>query len=184
MEQIPYHEFQVFQLTKRHNLIPFNSISVELNDFLVNDALRDQENMMSKTYLCFWKESFVGFMTLLADTIEVRVIPESEGVVGCPYSKYPAIKIGRFAVDRNYERRGIGSFLLKAAIGKTIALSKEIGCRYITVDSKPDSIDFYKKHEFKLVESCENKDFPKMYLNMHPIISKLQPKQTLEQFEK
>lgn len=185
MAQFPYQdELQIFPLTERYKLVSFNSKSEELNDFLINNALKDQQNMMSTTYLCYWKETLVGFTTLLTDTIEVKVIPEIDGVAGCPYKKYPAIKIGRFAVDRKFERNGIGSFLLKAAIGRAIALSKEIGCRYITVDSKHDSIVFYKKHEFKVVESYKDNEYPKMYLNMHPVITKMQPKQTLEQFEK
>jgi GNAT superfamily N-acetyltransferase len=183
MAQIPYSELQIVLLTERHGLTSFNSASADLDEFLKNDSLRDQENMISKTYLCFWKEDLVGFVTLLADTIAVQSIHESEGVGDYKYTKYPAIKIGRIAVDRNSERMGIGRFILLAAIGKAVSISKEIGCRYITVDSKRDSIDFYKKHNFKEVEGYRNNEFPKMYLNMYPIIASMKPKESLEGFE-
>lgn len=159
-----------------HKLTSFDSASDELNDFLKNDALRDQENMISRTYLCFWTEKLVGFITLLADTLEVQAVHENDGVDGYRYYKYPAIKIGRIAVDRVFERKGIGRFLLLAAIGKAIAISNEIGCRYITLDSKPESVGFYEKHDFKLVKKYKHADFPKMYLNMHSIISMLKAK--------
>ena len=183
MAQIPYNELQIVPLTERDRLPSFNSISAELNEFLINDALEDQENMISKTYLSIWKENLVGFVTLLTDTIGVQLIHESEGVDGYQYTKYPAIKIGRIAVDKNNERMGVGRFLLLAAIGKSISISKEIGCRYITVDSKRNSIGFYKKHNFKEIEGYGNSDFPKMYLNMYPIITGIKPKESLEEFE-
>ena len=183
MTQVPYSDLQIFPLTEKYELSSFNSVSAELNDFLINDALEDQENMISRTYLVFWKENFVGFVTLIADTIGVQLIHESERVDGYEYTKYPAIKIGRFAVDRSYERMGIGRFLLLASIGKAISISKEIGCRYITVDSKRGSIDFYKKHNFMEVEGHGSDDFPKLYLNMYPIITGIKPKESLEGFE-
>ncbi|NJD51330.1 MAG: GNAT family N-acetyltransferase [Candidatus Methanoperedens sp.] len=183
MAQIPHDELQIFPLTQRYRLSSFNSTSSELNEFLTNDALEDQENMISRTYLCFWRETLVGYITLLADTIGVQSIDEDERVVDYQYTKYPAIKIGRVAVGRSFERIGIGRFLLLAAIGKSISISKEIGCRYITVDSKVNSIDFYKKHNFKEVEGYSSSEFPKMYLNMYPIYASIKPKESLEEFE-
>ncbi len=63
--------------------------------------------MLSRTYLCFWKENLVGFVTLLADTITVQSIHESERVVDYPYHKYPAVKIGRIATKESLEKMGI-----------------------------------------------------------------------------
>ncbi len=88
----------------------------------------------------------------------------------------------RLAVDGEFERKGIGRFLLLAAMGIAIEVSSKIGCRYITVDSKSESTGFYEKHGFKMVEKYRHSDFPKMYLNMYPIIEKMQPKETLGEF--
>jgi GNAT superfamily N-acetyltransferase len=176
MPQIPDVELQILSLTKKHALASFNSTSAELNEFLINNAIADQGNMLSRTYLCFWRETLVGFITLLADTIGAQSIHESEGVCGYHYTKYPAIKIGRIAVDKNFERRGIGRFLLLAAVGKTLSISKEIGCRYITVDSKHNSRSFYTYYNFMEVNGYTNSEFPKMYLNMYPIVAAINPK--------
>ena len=183
MAQIPHDELKIVSLHKRDKLTSFKSISSELNDFLKNDALKDQESMLSKTYLCFWKENLAGFVTLLADTIGVESIHESECVSTYQYKKYPAVKIGRIATADSLERMGIGRFMLLFAIGKSVYISKEIGCRYITVDSKLESIDFYKKLHFKSVAGCSSSDFPKMYLNMHPIIKKMEPKESFADFK-
>lgn len=121
----------------------FCSASEDLNDFLKNEALNSQESLLSRTFLCFWRGHLTGFLTLVADTIEVRSIDEDDGVNGYPYQKYPAVKIARLAVDKRFERQGIGRFLLLAAVGKVNQISKDIGCRYITLDAKRESFGFY-----------------------------------------
>lgn len=73
--------------------------------------------------------------------------------------------------------------MLLAAIGKAISVSNDIGCRYITVDSKPGSIGFYEKHGFKMVEKYRHSEFPKMYLNMYPIVAMIRARESLKQFE-
>lgn len=184
MEKILYGELQNVPLNKRFNLTSFESANADLNDFLKNDALVDQEWMVSKTYLCCWKKSIAGYITLVTDTLEVKVVDEKDGIKGYPYHKYPCVRIARLAVDKTFERRGIGRFLMLAAIGMAIDVSSKIGCRYITVDSKPESVGFYEKHGFKLIDKYKDSDFPKMYLNMYSIIEKMQPNESLEEFER
>jgi len=78
----------------------------------------------------------------------------------------------------------IGRFILLAAIGIAIDVSNKVGCRYITVDSKPESIGFYQKNNFKLIKQYMHNDFPKMYLNMYPIIEMMQQEENRNQFDK
>lgn len=168
---IPDSELHTITLNKNHNLSSFSCLSQELNDFLKNDALNDQTNMISRTSLCLWKDELVGFFTLIADTIEAKAV--IDGIEHYEYRKYPGVKIARLAVDSRFERRGIGTYLLLAAIGKTLSVCESIGCRYILVDSKKNSIGFYQKNEFKLVEKYKNREFIPMYLNMQPIIAEI-----------
>jgi len=106
--------------------------------------------MISRTYLCCLNKSITGFFTIVADTIEVQAIDEADGVDVYPYHKYPSIKIARLAADETCERQGFDRFLVLAAIGLALALSVSeiIGCRYLTVDSKPGSMSFYERPGF------------------------------------
>ena len=153
MADIAEEDLSILPLTDRSHLEVFSSTNEDLNDFLKNGALKSQENLLSRTFLCFYKGSIAGFLTLVTDTIEVKSVDESDGVDGYPYQKYPAIKIARLAVDKRYERQGIGRFLLLAAIGKVYQISKDIGCRYITIDSKRESMPFYEKFGFKPIRN-------------------------------
>ena len=79
------------------------------------------------------------------------------------------------AVDKKYERKGVGRFLLLIAVGKALKISDEVGCRFITVDSKRESIEFYQKHGFKLVKKHEKQNFPTLYLDIMSIIKEMKP---------
>lgn len=184
MEQIPYAELRIVPLTKRYNLASFKSTNSDLNDFLKNDALRYQEDMASRTHLCCWQKSIIGYVTLITDTLEVLAVDKNDRMDGYPYQKFPCIRIARLAVDRRFERKGIGKFLLSIAIGKAISVSNEIGCRYITVDSKPESLIFYEKNNFKTVRKYRHSKYPKMYLDMYPIATLMRSRESLEVFEK
>ncbi|MDO9098902.1 MAG: N-acetyltransferase, partial [Candidatus Methanoperedens sp.] len=106
MEPIPFGELIIRPLTKRIDPVFFNSHSDELNEFLKKDAMRDQKNRVSKTYLCCWKKNIAGYVTLLTDTLELHAVSEIDGIDGYFYQKYPAIKIARLAVDVKFERKG------------------------------------------------------------------------------
>ena len=93
MEKISYGELQNVPLTNRHDLVYFESANADLNDFLKNDALLDQKGMVSKTYLCCWKKTIVGYMSMVTDTLEVKVVDEEDSIKGYPYHKYPCVRI-------------------------------------------------------------------------------------------
>ncbi|RZN16037.1 MAG: GNAT family N-acetyltransferase [Methanosarcinales archaeon] len=84
------------------------------------------------------------------------------------------MKIARLAVDKKYERRGVGRFLLLASVGKALKISDEVGCRFITVDSKQNSIKFYEKSgDFKLIKGYEKRNYPTMYFDVLPTIKEM-----------
>ena len=177
-----YDELQIVPYTKRREVSGFKSTSPELNEFLIEDALKNQEELISKTYLCYYFNSLVGYATFTTDIIRKKDVREGEQIE-VPYKEYPAIKIARLAVDRGYERKGVGLFLLLAAVGKAFTISNEVGCRFITVDSKQESVEFYRKYNFKFIKKHERRDYPTMYLDILPIIEETEAVNTkLEDF--
>ncbi len=169
-----YDELQIVPYTKRHDVSGFESTSPELDEFLKEDALKNQEELISKTYLCCHFNQLVGYVAFTTDIIRKKDVREEEQIE-VPYKEYPAIKIARLAVDKKYERRGVGRFLLLAAVGKALKISDEVGCRFITVDSKQDSIEFYEKSGgFKLIKGYEKRNYPTMYFDVLPTIKEME----------
>ena len=170
-----YDELKIVPYTKRHDVSLFESRTADLNAFLKEDALENQKELINKTFLCYHFNQLVGYITFTTDIIEKEEV-QKEGRIRVPYKEYPAIKIARLAVDKKYERKGVGGFLLLAAVGKALKISAEVGCRFITVDSKQDSIGFYEKRgDFELAKKRKNNPYPTMYLDILPAIEEMKP---------
>jgi ribosomal protein S18 acetylase RimI-like enzyme len=61
----------------------------------------------------------------------------------------PVLVLGRLAVDGEFERRGIGSHLLKEAMQRILALSEAVGLRAIFVHAVDDeAVAFYVRYGF------------------------------------
>ena len=168
-----YKELKIVPYTEHHDVSRFESRTADLNDFLKEDALENQKELVNKTFLCCRFNQLVGYITFTTDIIEKEEV-QKEGRIRVPYKEYPAIKIARLAVDKKYERKGVGGFLLLAAVGKALKISDDVGCRFITVDSKQDSIGFYEKRGgFELAKKRKNNPYPTMYLDILPINKEL-----------
>jgi len=169
-----YDELQIIPYLKRCKVSGFESTSPELNEFLKEDALKNQEELISKTYLYCYSNRLVGYVTFTTDIVKKKDVQEEEHIE-IQYKEYPAIKIARLAVDKRYKRRGVGRFLLLAAVGKALKISEEVGCRFITVDSKQESTGFYKKNLVVLnwSEDTKKKKYPTMYFDVLPTIKEM-----------
>lgn len=76
---ISSQELRIVPLEKHHDLSSFSSSNEDLNDFLHNDALKSQENLISRTYLCLRQNHLAGFFTLVTDTI-VKLVEQEDGI--------------------------------------------------------------------------------------------------------
>lgn len=176
MEQLPERAFGIELLNARYNLSSFDSGDEELNDFLRNDAQKEQQLLLSKTHLCFHKDRIAGFITLAADSIRIDrdKLDQSQIINECDYPAYPCILIARLAVDHRLQGRGVGSYLLSLAIG--FALDGPLGCRYLAVDPKEDALMFYEKVGFRYWTKSKRR----MFLNMRNVVRQIEPDESLD----
>jgi tRNA(Met) C34 N-acetyltransferase TmcA len=81
---------------------------------------------------------------------------------------YPAAKIGRFAVNAEFQRSGYGAQILHLIIMSFLSENKT-GCQFLTVDAlnNVDTIRFYEKNGFSFVTLSDyNKPSRQMYKNL------------------
>jgi predicted GNAT family N-acyltransferase len=133
-----------------------------LNSFLQEKALTHQLDLISTTLIVFDskdKKNIVGYITLLVDSIQVedknvkKQFFNTTFLKNNKYSTYPAVKIGRLAVDNQHKGKGIGKFLFNLTVALTKELNETIGARFIVVDSKKEPHNWYlKKLNFKLLD--------------------------------
>ncbi len=166
-------EVRIERIQLHHNLTDFQSYERELVDFLLEDALTNQNQQISVTYLWFFKTSgqLVGYITLLSDRINLEDdLKEAFRGKGIKYHSLPALKVGRLCVDNSFLRRGIGTLMLAFAAKIANHIFNEYaGCRFMVLDAKRnpqnDPIHFYKKIGFKELKERKKGTTP-MYLDL------------------
>lgn len=84
--------------------------------------------------------------------------------------QYPAMKIGRFAVNKDLNKKGIGSSLLDI-IKYSLVNNPQSGCRFITVDAYNTAIDFYLKNGFIMMNEFQsNRNTQPMFFDLSQIL--------------
>jgi GNAT superfamily N-acetyltransferase len=140
----------------------------ELNEFLFDNSIDHMKSEISIVYLLKYKKEIVGYFALSTDSIKItkgdrKKIKE---IYGISYPYYPAIKVGRLAIDKNYKRNGIGTMIIDYVMGLVSKLRSDVGIRYLAVDSYSESQKFYENNDFKLFKLKEKKNIIQMYLEI------------------
>jgi predicted N-acetyltransferase YhbS len=72
--------------------------------------------------------------------------------------RYPALLLGRVAVDNDFRKRDIGRCMCMWAVGLARKLSRQLGCRFVVLSTKDESrITFYKKCGFQICPESKKK---------------------------
>ncbi|MBU1004890.1 MAG: GNAT family N-acetyltransferase [Nanoarchaeota archaeon] len=149
-------DIKVVGLSRVFNLSDFNCGDDDLNDFIKNDAFGYQDKKMTSTILIIEKDKVIGFFSLSADAIKLGNLEKDQCDNLKPQEEYPSIKISRLAVDKSLHR--IGKLIIQIAVGIIRNMvSNVIGCRFITVDSYNEKVDFYKNFGFVFNEHSKYK---------------------------
>lgn len=151
-------------LTEEHDLSNFECDSDDLNEFLKKDALKQQEEKLNLTKLITCDGEIIGFVSLLTDTMKLKLLRdelEKEKIKGklnvSENNPVPAIKIGRFAIDRKYAGNGLGTYFLRSVLANILKISENnVGLRFVSVDGYASAFKFYVTHnKFKNLKSDE-----------------------------
>lgn len=143
----------IIRLTPTHDILPFDCGDTDLNDFLFSDAKAYLEKLLAVTYLVESAGNTVLYFCLSND--KITSIESNKGFWRkiksiFPHSKhrrdYPAVKIGRLAVDKSFQRRGEGwGSMVMDYIKHWMVTENKTGCRFITVDAYRNAVPFYEK---------------------------------------
>lgn len=128
----------------------------ELNDFIIDDAVDYHKNQLAESYLLKDDGQVIAYVTLLNDRVSFDSFDDKTAFNrfrkrhfsnAKRLKAYPAVKVGRLAVDQTLARKGYGSILLDF-VKLLISLKRYSGCRFMIVDAYADAIPFYKKNGF------------------------------------
>lgn len=144
--------FDTIELSKEQRA-SFDCGEPSLDRWLATQARQSMESRDAVTYLLIDGEpgsraSIAGYYALSAGQVRQAELPG-------PMAKrapepVPAIRMGRFAIDRSYQGQGWGAELLRASLLSAVSAGQGIGARVMLVDAiSKDALAFYLRFGFR-----------------------------------
>ena len=127
-------------LGRNHARTAFDCGDDDLNTYLRRYAHQNHESRGAKCFVAVPRDApvhILGFYTLSPASIEFSRAPS---VVTRGLARYdvPVYRLGRLAVDRGVQGRGLGGALLWRAMERCMAVVREVGGVALLIDAKSD----------------------------------------------
>lgn len=133
-------------LTEWHDLADFDSGEAVLDDWLRRRALVNMAIAASRSYVVCPTRSrrVIGFYALSMGQILNR---EATGAMRRNMPRQiPAVILGRLAIDRNWQRRGLGAALLRDAVERSVRAVAEVASRLLVVHTISLAAEAFYRH--------------------------------------
>ncbi len=124
-------------LASSHRLGDFRCGEDSLDEWLKRRALKNQESGASRTYVVCAEGKVVGYYCLAAGSVENAASPPR--VRRNMPSNIPVMVIGRLAVHRDWQGRGLGRDLVRDALLRTLNAAEIAGIRAVLVHALSDA---------------------------------------------
>lgn len=142
---------QLRPLTGSDDRQDFDCGRQELNDWLRQVARQHQEKGLSKTFVASLEDApdrICGYYALTLAELENRHLPESWRKK-LP-RRIPGVRLGRLAVDRQYQGKGLGELLLVDALTRAQRIHAEAGGIGLFVDAiDAQAAGYYQRFGFE-----------------------------------
>lgn len=140
--------FRVVPLASAFDRAQFRSGSLPLDRYFREQVTQDVRRRVTSCYVALdEQERPRGFYTLASTSVLLGDLPAVTAKRLPRYPSVPAIRMGRLAVDRSVQGRGVGASLLADALARSAM--NEIAAFALVVDAKDDiAVASYEHHGF------------------------------------
>ena len=136
-------------LNEAHDSFAFDSGEPVVDDWLRRRALSNLQAAASRTYVICPEGSqrIAGYFALSMGQILAH---EATGPMRRNMPRHiPAVVLGRLAIDRGWQGKGLGRALLADAVRRSLRASKEVSARLVIVHAISSAAEaFYLHHGF------------------------------------
>lgn len=127
-------------LTRHHDRATFDCGVPALNEYLRRYARQNHESGGAKTFVAIAPETptiVLGYYTISPGAIAFAKAPAT---IRRKLGRYevPVFRLGRLAVSRAVQGRGLGGDLLLAAGNRALAVAQEVGGVALAIDAKDE----------------------------------------------
>lgn len=139
------------KLSRDHPLDRFDCGQADLNRWLQRHALQNQGANATQTYVGVVDGAAAGYYSLAVAQVEYADATErmKKGLAQHPI---PIMLLARLAVDKSFERKGVGHALLRDAVLRTLQAADIAGIRALAVHAKDEEARVYYE-QFDFVSS-------------------------------
>ena len=141
---------QVLPLTGNHDRQGFDCGRRELSDWLRRVARQHQEKGLSRTFVAVGDAApgtILGYYALTLTELENRHLPDAWRKK-LPRS-IPGVRLGRLAIDRAFQGKGLGELLLVDALTRARRIYKEAGGIGLFIDAIDErAAGYYRRYGF------------------------------------
>ena len=147
-----------------------------LEIFIRSTALKSAKANLTQTYVAKREgdKKVIGYVSIMCAEVSLEKTYQIDDKVGADrFEHQPAIRISRLARMASCRGEEIGRQLVETAIGIVlVSIVPHAGCRFIILDAKRKSIDFYKSLGFRLLATPANleKQTPLMFMDLRDLI--------------
>ena len=137
--------------TRRHALDDFDCGTDSLTLWLKKHAAQAAAVGSARTYVMHDAEQdrIIGYYSLAGASVS-HSEATARAVKGMGRYPVPAVLLARLAVDRSVQERGMGGWLLRDAMLRTLTAAESIGIRVLLVHAIDDRArHFYQRHGFE-----------------------------------
>ncbi|EJB07616.1 putative acyltransferase [Rhizobium leguminosarum bv. trifolii WSM597] len=139
-------QFTIEGLNSGHDRKSFVCGVFVLDRYLKEQAGQDIKRRAALCYVACPEGSarIAGYYTLSAGDVALKDIPEDKARRLPPYPAIPVARIGRLAIDKDFQGRRLGAALLWDAASR--ALRSELGVFALAVDAKDEQAAAFYRH--------------------------------------
>lgn len=158
-------EFIFKRLSKDDDVSPFDcgdeAWQKEISDFLKENAYKEQELGLNVTTLIYLESKLVAYFSLLSSQILLTDAAWREkcGLDTVIYRNIPCVLIGRFGVDKSFQRQGKGRQLISWIRGSVLDL--DIGVKFLTLHVDMNNVTgrtFWESEGFVVYDGIRPKE--------------------------
>ena len=141
--------FVLVPVNKALTKMPFDCGYPELNQYLRQYALKNDQLSIGKTFIAITEDHEVaGYLTISTAQVAADTLPDDVRAK-LPRYPVPAFRIGKLAVDRRFQGSGTGRWILTQAFLKAVEVSNSVGVFAVLVDAIDEKAKgFYLKYGF------------------------------------
>lgn len=144
---------QIRALREADDRSRFRSGDPDLDRFLLRFAGQNQfRHYIGVTYVAVENSEILGFATVAPGHVEIDGLPAAKRRT-LPRYPLPVLRVARLAVDRSFQRQGLGGRLLRFVLGLAGRMADDFGCIGVVVDAKPGAVAFYARYGFEALEA-------------------------------